>query len=87
MSKPATPRAPPSFAALVQSFFTEHLTQQRAMSPRTVATYRDGFVLFLDFATVQLHKQPTTMKLPDSSSRDTATWARCISSSRRLACQ
>ena len=50
MSKPTTPRAPPSFAALVQSFFTEHLTQQRAMSPRTVATYRDAFVLFLDFA-------------------------------------
>ncbi len=65
MSKPTTPRAPPSFAALVQSFFTEHLTQQRAMSPRTVATYRDGFVLFLDFATAHLHKQPTTMKLQD----------------------
>ncbi len=65
MSKPATPRAPPSFAALVQSFFTEHLTQQRAMSPRTVATYRDGFVLFLDFATAHLHKQPTAMKLQD----------------------
>ena len=62
MSRPSTPRAAPSFAALVQSFFTEHLTQQRAMSPRTVATYRDGFVLFLDFATVQLHKQPTTMR-------------------------
>ncbi len=65
MSRPSTPRAPPSFAALVQSFFTEHLTQQRAMSPRTVATYRDGFVLFLDFATVQLHKPPTTMRLQD----------------------
>jgi site-specific recombinase XerD len=65
MSKPTTPRAPPSFAALVQSFFTEHLTQQRAMSPRTVATYRDGFVLFLDFATAHVHKQPTTMKLQD----------------------
>ncbi len=65
MSRPATPRAPPSFAALVQSFFTEHLTQQRAMSPRTVATYRDGFVLFLDFATTQLRKQPTAMKLQD----------------------
>lgn len=65
MSKPATPRTPPSFAALVQSFFTEYLTQQRAMSPRTVATYRDGFVLFLDFATVHLHRQPTAMKLPD----------------------
>jgi hypothetical protein len=34
MSKPTTPRTPPSFAALVQSFFTEHLTQQRA--PRMV---------------------------------------------------
>jgi integrase/recombinase XerD len=49
----------------VQSFFTEHLTQQRAMSPRTVATYRDGFVLFLDFAQAHLHKQPTAMKLQD----------------------
>jgi integrase/recombinase XerD len=68
MRKPPTPRAPPSFAALVQSFFTEHLTQQRAMSPRTVATYRDGFVLFLDFATAQLHKQPTTMALQDITS-------------------
>ena len=65
MSRPTTPRAPPSFAALVQSFFTEYLTQQRAMSPRTVATYRDAFVLFLDFATVHLHKQPTTMLLQD----------------------
>ena len=65
MSKPATPHTPPSFAALVQSFFSEHLMQQRAMSPRTVATYCDGVVLFLDFATVHLHKQPTTMKLPD----------------------
>ena len=65
MSRLARPRAPPSFAALVQSFFTEHLTQQRAMSPRTVATYRDAFVLFLDFATAHLHKQPITMRLPD----------------------
>jgi len=65
MSRPATPRAPPSFAALVQSFFTEHLTQQRAMSPQTVATYRDAFVLFLDFAVMHLHKQPTTMRLQD----------------------
>ena len=32
--------APPSFAALVQAFFAEHLTQQRALSARTVAAYR-----------------------------------------------
>jgi len=32
---------------------------------RPQVTYRDGFVLFLDFAVAQLHKQPTTMKLLD----------------------
>jgi integrase/recombinase XerD len=60
-----TPRAPPSFAALVHSFFSEYLTQQRAVSPCTVATYRDAFVLFLDFATGHLHKQPTAIRLDE----------------------
>jgi site-specific recombinase XerC len=67
MSKPTTPGEAPSFAALVQIFFAEHLTQQRAMSPRTVATYRDAFVLFLNFAERQLHKQPTEIQLAASS--------------------
>jgi site-specific recombinase XerD len=65
MSKPTTTQTPLSFAALAQAFFAEHLTQQRAMSPRTVATYRDGFVLFLDFAQARLHKQPTAMRLEE----------------------
>jgi len=56
---------PPSFAALAQAFFTEHLQQQRAMSPRTVATYRDAFVLFLHFAQERLRKQPTAITLPE----------------------
>lgn len=56
---------PPSFAALVQAFFAEHLQQQRAMSPRTVAAYRDAFVLFLDFAQSRLRKQPTAIRLRD----------------------
>jgi len=56
---------PPSFAALAQAFFTEHLQQQRAMSPRTVAAYRDAFVLFLQFAQVRLRKQPTAIMLPE----------------------
>ncbi|MFN0299819.1 MAG: tyrosine-type recombinase/integrase [Burkholderiales bacterium] len=58
-------QAPPSFAALVQSFFAEHLTQQRALSARTVAAYRDAFVLFLDFTQARLHKAPTAMLLAD----------------------
>lgn len=57
------PTKPPSFAALVQAFFAEHLQQQRAMSPRTVAAYRDAFVLFLDFAKSRLRRQPTAIRL------------------------
>ncbi|MDP1691185.1 MAG: tyrosine-type recombinase/integrase [Burkholderiaceae bacterium] len=59
------PGTPPSFAALVQSFFAEHLTQQRALSARTVAAYRDAFMLFLEFTQARLHKPPTAMLLTD----------------------
>jgi site-specific recombinase XerD len=57
--------APPSFAALAQAFFAEHLTQQRSLSPRTVAAYRDAFMLFLGFAQVHLGKSPTAIELTD----------------------
>lgn len=56
---------PPSFAALVQQFFTEYLVAQRAVSRRTVACYRDALLLFLDFASRQFGKAPTTMRLAD----------------------
>ena len=58
-------KLPPSFAALVQAYFGEYLTQQRALSPQTIATYRDGFVLFLEFAEEQLGKAPAMMALAD----------------------
>ena len=63
MSKRA--KLPPSFAALVQAYFAEYLTQQRALSPQTIAAYRDGFVLFLGFAESRLGKSPATMALAD----------------------
>ena len=59
MRKTPAPK-PPSFAALVQQFFTEYLVAQRAVSPRTVACYRDALMLFLDFASRKLGKEPTT---------------------------
>ncbi len=40
----------PTFAALVQEFFGPYMLQQRALSPRTVASYRDTFVLLLSYA-------------------------------------
>ena len=57
--------AQPSFSALVQAFFTEYLTQQRAMSPCTVAAYRDTFVLFLNFTQAHLGRSPDSTKLID----------------------
>ncbi len=61
----ATAPKPPSFAALVQQFFTEYLVAQRAVSPRTVACYRDALMLFLDFAERRLGKPPTALRLAD----------------------
>jgi site-specific recombinase XerD len=56
---------PPSFPALVQQFFTEYLVAQRAVSPRTVACYRDAIALFIGFASRRLRKAPTAMRLAD----------------------
>jgi site-specific recombinase XerD len=65
MSKPKSVAVQPSFQNLVQAFFAEHLTQQRALSPCTVAAYRDTFMLFLDFATIRYGKSPAAMTLAD----------------------
>lgn len=61
-------RDSPSFPALVQQFFTEYLVAQRAVSPRTVACYRDAMTLFLGYASRQLGKQPMEMRLMDLTS-------------------
>ena len=64
MRKTTAPK-PPSFPALVQQFFTEYLVAQRAVSPQTVACYRDALMLFLDFTSDKLGKAPTAMRLAD----------------------
>jgi site-specific recombinase XerD len=64
MAKTTAPRLI-SFAALVQQFFTEYLVTQRALSPRTIASYRDAMLLFLDFAKHRLGKMPTALNLDD----------------------
>ena len=65
MSKAKLPKPPPSFAALVQAYFAEHLTQHRALSPQTIAAYRDAFMLFLGFAESRLGKAPIAIALAD----------------------
>jgi site-specific recombinase XerD len=48
---------PDPFPSLVQRFFADFLTAQRNLSPRTVATYRDTFRLFLAFLSTH-HGRP-----------------------------
>jgi site-specific recombinase XerD len=62
MSKPTSP----TFGTLVQEFFTDYMVQQRALSPRTVASYRDTFVLLLRYAEQQ-GKEPSSLELTDVS--------------------
>lgn len=53
----------PSLPALLQSFFTDRLLQQRRASPNTIASYRDTFRLLLRFAAERLGKAPSKLEL------------------------
>lgn len=59
---------PSEFAALLQRFFAERLLQQQAVSPRTVAAYRDAFRLLLDYSERTLGKPPAKLTLGDFDS-------------------
>lgn len=50
-----------TFPALLESFFTERLMKQRRVSPETIASYRDTFSLFLNFAQKHLH-EPSNLR-------------------------
>lgn len=65
----ADPTSTPTFSALLQRFFVEHFGHQRAVSPRTVAAYRDTFRLLLGFAEVRIGKAPTALALVDLDAR------------------
>ena len=53
------------FARLLQRFFLERLIQQRNVSPKTVAAYRDGIRLLLQFAAKKLKKSIEHLALWD----------------------
>jgi len=40
----------PTFATLLEEFFGPYVLEQRSLSPRTIASYRDTFVLMLKYA-------------------------------------
>lgn len=55
----------PSFAVLLQGFFTQRLISQRQASPHTIGSYRDTFRLLLRFAQTRLKKPPSQFELAD----------------------
>jgi hypothetical protein len=55
----------PTFAALVQGFFTDRLLRQMRASPNTVSGDRDAFRLLIRYATDRLGKVPSDLTLED----------------------
>ncbi len=55
----------PSFAPLLQSFFTQRLLQQKQASPHTISSYRDTFRLLLKFIQARLNKPPNSLLLEE----------------------
>ena len=55
----------PTFAALLEGFFTQRLMQQRHASAHTIASYRDTFRLLMQFTQQRLHKAPSALALDD----------------------
>ena len=58
-----------TFSTLLQRFFVEHLGHQRAVSPHSIAAYRDTFRLLLSFAEGRIGKAPTALALVDLDAR------------------
>lgn len=53
------------FAQLVQEFFCKYMQEQRDLSGRTVASYRDTFRLLLKYLHTRTGKQPVAIQLDD----------------------
>ena len=55
----------PTFATLLEGFFTQRLMTQRQASAHTIASYRDTFRLLLQFVQQRLRRAPSTLALED----------------------
>lgn len=56
---------PLSFPSLLQEFFCQHLLNQRNVSSRTIASYRDTFRLLLQYVEERRNKRPVDVTLGD----------------------
>ena len=54
---------PTAFASALRTFFSQHLPLTRGLSPRTVSSYRDTFVLLLRFLSARHHSGVVVLTL------------------------
>src|SRR2546426_2697931 len=54
-----------SLAPTLEAFFTQRLIDQRRCSPKTVASYRDAWLLLVNFAHRELSKAPSELQIGD----------------------
>lgn len=81
------------FAKALQDFFTEYLARERGSSRHTIKSYRDTFVLLIDYMEKKHKKTPDKIKLEDitkSSALDFLNWLEeengCSVSTRNSRC-
>ena len=74
----------PTFAGLLQGFFTQRLLQQKQASPHTIVSYRDTFRLLLQFAEKRLHTSPARLDLSDIDAPLVAAFLQDLERSRGI---
>lgn len=75
-------KQPRSLSSLVQQFFTDYLLTQRQVSEHTVASYRDGFSLLLQYAQKQYHRPASSLELQDLNARFIASFLNHLEKNR-----
>lgn len=74
----------PTFAVLLQGFFTERLMKQRQASPHTIGSYRDTFRMLLRFAQSRLKKSPSQLEMTDIDAPFVAAFLEDMETHRKI---
>ena len=74
----------PTFAPLLEGFFTQRLMRQRRASAHTIASYRDSFQMLLQFVLERLRKAPSVLMLEDIDAPLVAAFLDDLEAKRRI---
>lgn len=77
-------KSTPSFAVLLEGFFSERLMKQRNASPHTIKSYRDTFRLLLHFLQGRLKKPPSSLELSEIDAPLIASFLEALEKDRSI---